>query len=77
MVSLRKPLKNILISLLKGYRYLISPVLGTCCRFEPSCSCYAIEAVETYGIFKGLRLTFFRLLKCHPWHAGGYDPVKK
>lgn len=64
-----------LIHLLKGYRYGISPWLGRRCRFYPSCSEYALSAIQQRGAFKGLCLTLMRLLRCHPWHPGGYDPV--
>lgn len=57
------------------YRYTLSPLLGPRCRFYPSCSCYAIAAVQNHGIMRGLFLTIKRLLKCHPWHPGGIDPV--
>ena len=66
---------RIVIWLVKGYRFCLSPLLGNNCRFSPSCSCYAIEAVEKYGVFRGGLLTTKRLARCHPWHAGGYDPV--
>lgn len=68
-------LKRIVISLLKIYQYTISPVLPPSCRFYPSCSDYAIEAVSEFGFGKGLWLTFKRILKCHPFHRGGYDPL--
>jgi len=57
------------------YRVLISPLLGPRCRFYPSCSEYAIAAVQNHGIILGLFLTVKRLLRCHPWHPGGVDPV--
>ncbi|MEW5744396.1 MAG: membrane protein insertion efficiency factor YidD [Nitrospirota bacterium] len=69
-------MKTLLIALLKAYRYLISPLLPPRCRFTPSCSEYSLEAVRKYGALKGSWLTARRLLKCHPFHAGGYDPVK-
>lgn len=65
----------ILTALIKGYRLLISPWLGANCRFYPSCSAYGLEAVQTFGALKGGWLTIKRLGRCHPWHAGGYDPV--
>jgi len=68
-------MRTLLKALLRGYRYLISPLLGPSCRFYPSCSCYAEEAIEQHGALKGCYLTARRLLRCHPWHAGGYDPV--
>lgn len=61
--------------LIKAYQYLISPLLGQCCRFEPSCSVYAQQAFNTHGLFKGLWLTTVRVAKCGPFHPGGYDPV--
>lgn len=69
-------LLTLLLWLLHGYRFVISPWLGNCCRFYPSCSSYAIEALTQHGIFRGLWLTFRRLIRCHPWHSHtGYDPV--
>ncbi|MEI8054705.1 MAG: membrane protein insertion efficiency factor YidD [bacterium] len=67
--------KKIIIIAIKAYRNLISPFLGNSCRFYPSCSLYAQIAVERYGVCYGLWLSFKRLLKCHPWHQDGYDPV--
>lgn len=69
-------LKYILIFLIKGYRKYISPLLGPNCRFQPTCSQYSLEAVEKYGFFKGGYLSIKRILKCHPFHPGGYDPLK-
>ena len=68
-------MKIVLIALMKAYRYAISPMLGRHCRFEPSCSEYAIAALETHGALKGAGLSAARLCRCHPWHAGGFDPV--
>ncbi|HMN46330.1 MAG TPA: membrane protein insertion efficiency factor YidD [Povalibacter sp.] len=68
-------MRVILKSLIRGYRYLISPLLGPNCRFHPSCSCYAEEAIGLHGPMKGSYLAAQRLLRCHPWHPGGYDPV--
>ena len=68
-------MQKILIVFLKGYRYLVSPWFGQSCRFYPSCSCYAIEAVEKRGVFLGLWFALRRLGRCHPWHPGGYDPL--
>jgi len=62
---------------IKIYQYIFSPFLGCRCRFYPSCSQYAIEAVQQLGIFKGIYLSVRRLLKCHPFHTGGYDPIPK
>lgn len=65
-------------ALLKGitlYRWLLSPYFGVCCRFYPSCSGYAQQAISKHGVMKGGYLTIKRLLKCHPWHEGGVDQV--
>jgi uncharacterized protein len=67
--------KAILIALLRAYQYAVSPWLGRSCRFFPSCSEYAVEAVGKYGAAKGGYLAIRRILRCHPWHPGGYDPV--
>jgi putative membrane protein insertion efficiency factor len=66
---------KIFISLIKGYQKFISPMMAPHCRFTPTCSQYALEAVQRYGVIKGLILTCKRILKCHPFHAGGVDPV--
>ena len=65
----------ILTALIKLYKYFISPALGNVCRFYPSCSSYALEAVERHGSVCGSYLTLKRLSKCHPFHEGGIDPV--
>ncbi len=65
----------ILIGIIRLYRLLLSPVLGPSCRFYPSCSVYAIEALQQKGFFYGSTLIIKRLMKCHPWHDGGYDPI--
>lgn len=64
-----------LILLVRAYRYAVSPLLGPTCRFHPSCSEYAIEALQRYGAWRGGWLAMRRLLRCHPWHPGGYDPL--
>ncbi|MGE0097508.1 MAG: membrane protein insertion efficiency factor YidD [Hydrogenophaga sp.] len=64
-----------LVGLVKGYRLLLSPWLGSGCRFEPSCSVYAIGALERHGALGGSVLTLKRLVRCHPWCEGGHDPV--
>ena len=66
-----------LIQLIKCYKFLISPLLGQSCKYLPTCSEYSIEALKTYGFFKGLFLSIKRILSCHPWGQGGFDPVKK
>ncbi len=68
-------MRKILILLIRSYQYLLSPFLASSCRYIPTCSHYAIEAISEHGVFKGLVLTIKRLSCCHPWHAGGYDPV--
>ena len=68
-------MKKIALALIKGYRILISPMLGRNCRFYPTCSEYTHEAIQKHGLFKGLLLGTNRLLKCHPFHSGGVDPV--
>ena len=68
-------LKTLALWLLRGYQVMISPLLGQTCRFSPSCSNYSMQAIERYGFFKGVYLTAARLLRCHPFHPGGYDPV--
>ncbi|MEH6557624.1 MAG: membrane protein insertion efficiency factor YidD [Oceanicoccus sp.] len=68
-------MRRLFISFIQCYRYLISPLMASHCRFHPSCSSYAIQAIERYGAFKGSWLAIKRLLRCHPFHPGGYDPV--
>ncbi|MBP8173639.1 MAG: membrane protein insertion efficiency factor YidD [Aeromonadaceae bacterium] len=69
------PLQWLAISLIRLYQLLVSPLLGQRCRFYPSCSQYTVEAIRLHGVIKGIWLGSKRLLKCHPLHAGGYDPV--
>jgi putative membrane protein insertion efficiency factor len=69
------PVRALLIALLRGYRLLISPLYGQVCRYHPSCSAYALDAVRVHGSIRGSWLTLRRLGRCHPWAAGGYDPV--
>ena len=64
-----------LIRLVRGYQLAISPLLPASCRYYPSCSAYALEALERYGSLKGMRLAIGRILRCHPFRPGGYDPV--
>ena len=66
---------KILIGLVRGYRLLVSPLLGTNCRFQPSCSNYMIEAISRFGALRGTWLGLRRISRCHPWHEGGLDPV--
>lgn len=68
-------LKRGLIKLVRGYQLLISPFLGNNCRYLPSCSAYTIEAMEKWGPWRGLWMGVRRVARCHPFHAGGYDPV--
>lgn len=67
--------RQVLLGLVKGYRLLLSPWLGSSCRFEPTCSLYAMQALERHGAGIGSYLTLRRLVRCHPWCEGGCDPV--
>jgi putative membrane protein insertion efficiency factor len=68
-------IKALLIGLVKGYRLLLSPWLGSSCRFEPTCSAYSLQALQQHGAAAGGYLTLARLARCHPWCTGGHDPV--
>lgn len=68
-------MKRILLFLIRGYRYFISPLIGPNCRFTPSCSEYAMLAISKHGVARGSMLSFSRVLRCNPWHPGGHDPV--
>jgi hypothetical protein len=68
-------MRSALKLVIRVYRYTISPLLGPTCRFYPSCSCYAEQAIELHGAARGSYLAARRILRCHPWHPGGYDPV--
>jgi uncharacterized protein len=67
--------RRIAIKCIHSYRYILSPWVGNQCRFYPTCSYYAEEAISIHGLAKGGYLTLLRLLKCHPWHSGGFDAV--
>jgi len=67
--------KALLLALLRAYQYAVRPLLGANCRFYPSCSDYAKEAIERHGAYHGAWLALRRVLKCHPYHPGGFDPV--
>lgn len=67
----------IFVFVIKAYQIIISPILGQRCRFYPSCSSYAIAAIENHGIIRGIFFALKRLVKCHPWDPGGHDPVPK
>jgi putative membrane protein insertion efficiency factor len=67
--------RHVLIWLLRGYRAVISPLYGQVCRYHPSCSAYALEAVTEHGALRGSWYAVRRLARCHPWAAGGYDPI--
>lgn len=66
---------KVLLGLIRCYRYCLSPFLGRSCRFAPSCSEYASEALQRHGVLRGVWLAVRRIGRCHPWHPGGYDPV--
>jgi len=68
-------MKKLLLIFIKFYQYFISPLTGPNCRYYPTCSVYAVEALEKYGCLKGTTLAVKRILRCHPFHAGGFDPV--
>jgi len=68
-------MRFVLKFLIRGYQLAISPLLGPCCRFYPSCSHYALEAIDTHGALRGTWLTIKRVSRCHPFHEGGFDPV--
>lgn len=68
-------MKHVLIALLRLYRHAISPLYGQVCRYHPTCSAYALEAITVHGSLRGSWLALRRVLACHPWAAGGFDPV--
>ncbi|MDI7261234.1 MAG: membrane protein insertion efficiency factor YidD [Thermodesulfobacteriota bacterium] len=73
--AVHQVLKRALFTLLHIYQHTLSLLLGPCCRFFPSCSSYALESIERFGTLGGIKLTLKRLIKCHPFSPGGYDPV--
>ncbi len=75
MAESRSTLQKALIYLIKGYRLALSPLSPPCCKYYPTCSSYAIDAIMCHGAIKGLLLSFWRILRCHPFAKGGYDPV--
>ncbi len=70
-------MRRLVLWLIKAYQWTLSPLLGSACRFYPSCSHYTYEAVERYGLMRGGWMGLKRLLRCNPWFEGGYDPVPK
>ena len=68
-------MRRLILGLIRIYQLTLSPLLGSNCRFQPTCSAYATEAIKKFGVLKGGYLSFRRLIKCHPFHEGGYDPV--
>lgn len=74
-MSAARLVQRVLIALVRGYRLLLSPWLGSACRFEPTCSAYALQALERHGAAAGSYLVAARVLRCHPWCTGGCDPV--
>ena len=68
-------MRRLVLGLIRVYQLTLSPLLGSNCRFQPTCSAYATEAIKKHGVLKGGYLSFRRLIKCHPFHEGGYDPV--
>jgi putative membrane protein insertion efficiency factor len=72
---MKTPLKSLLITLIRGYQKYLSPLKPPSCRFTPTCSHYGIEALNKYGVIRGIYLTTLRIMRCHPWSQGGHDPV--
>lgn len=68
-------MRRLILGLIRIYQLTLSPLLGSNCRFQPTCSAYATESIKKHGVLKGGYLSFRRLIKCHPFHEGGYDPV--
>ncbi len=69
-------MQTLVITALRLYKRFVSPLLPSACRFYPTCSEYMLEAVEKHGVLRGVRMGIWRLLRCHPFHAGGFDPVR-
>jgi uncharacterized protein len=74
---MRNAAKFVVLQILRGYKWAISPMFPPACRYVPTCSDYAMEAIERYGVLRGGFMAFTRLLRCHPFVRGGYDPVVK
>jgi uncharacterized protein len=70
------PVRKFFIGLIQIYRRFLSPMLPPTCRYEPSCSLYTVQAIEKYGVLRGLFMGFLRVLRCHPFARGGFDPVR-
>lgn len=75
MSWLTRPIVSMLLGMIRGYQRFVSPMLGPRCRFYPSCSHYAGDALRHHGLFRGAGLAAWRILRCHPFHPGGHDPV--
>lgn len=72
---MRKIIIKIITFIIRAYQYVVSPYLAPSCRYSPTCSEYAIESFQRFGVFRGLLLSIRRIVSCHPWHDGGHDPV--
>jgi len=68
-------MRRLVVLVIRLYQWTVSPLLGPACRFYPSCSQYALQAVQRFGVIRGGALALKRLARCHPWHPGGFDPV--
>ena len=75
MEESERAVRQFAVFLIRLYQWTVSPLLGPTCRFHPSCSQYALEAVRRFGMLRGMGLALARLARCHPWHPGGFDPV--
>ncbi|MDR3490408.1 MAG: membrane protein insertion efficiency factor YidD [Gammaproteobacteria bacterium] len=75
MAKISSPISKSLTLIIQAYQYAVSPLLGNCCRFYPSCSAYTVEAIQVHGCLHGSYLGMRRIIRCHPWHQGGFDPV--